>query len=66
MQNTVLAIARYSVKLEYKFANVNGRKAVQSNVRKICEDSTLKFRFNSVIILLVNATPVQKDSGYLK
>lgn len=42
LQNTVLAIARYSVKLEYKFANVNGRKAVQSNVRKICEDSTLK------------------------
>ena len=42
LQNTVLAIARYSVKLEYKFANVNGRKAAQSNVRKICQDSTLK------------------------
>ena len=42
LQNTVLAIARYSVKLEYKFANVNGRKLAYSNVRKICEDSTLK------------------------
>lgn len=42
LQNTVLAIARYSVKLEYKFASTNGRKAVQNNVRKICEDSTLK------------------------
>lgn len=42
LQNTVLAIARYSVKLEYKFANVNGRKSAHSNVRKICEDGTLK------------------------
>ncbi|HFI0632505.1 TPA: glycosyltransferase family 2 protein [Streptococcus suis] len=42
LQNTVLAIARYSVKLEYKFANVNGRKMAHSNVRKICEDGTLK------------------------
>lgn len=42
MQNTVLAIARYSIKLEYKFINTLGRKVVQDNVKKICRNSILK------------------------
>lgn len=42
LQNTVLAIARYSVKLEYKFANVNGKKIAQNNIRNICKNSILK------------------------
>lgn len=41
LQNTVLAIARYCIKLEYKFANVNGKARAKENVCKICEDKTL-------------------------
>lgn len=42
LENTLLAIARYSIKLEYKFANVNGKKKAEEHVRKICEDKTLR------------------------
>ena len=42
LQNTVLAIARYSIKLEYKFASINGNDTANDNVHKICEDDTLK------------------------
>lgn len=42
LQNTVIAIARYSVKLEYKFANINGKQIAKNHVKKICEDETLK------------------------
>lgn len=41
LQNTVIAIARYSIKLECKFAGVNGKDVANRNVRSICEDSTL-------------------------
>lgn len=42
LQNTVIAIARYSLKLEYKFATVHEKKVVNDHVHKICEDETLK------------------------
>ena len=42
LQNTVIAIARYSIKLEYKFEKENGRKEARENVRRICSDETLK------------------------
>lgn len=41
LQNTVIAIARYSVKVEYKFEKENGRKKAKENVRRICSDKTL-------------------------
>lgn len=41
LQNTVIAIARYSIKLEYKFASENGKNVANENVHKICEDATL-------------------------
>ena len=46
LQNTVLGIGRYSIKLEYKFEKIHGKKAVAINVRKICSDETLKEIFN--------------------
>ena len=42
LQNTVIAIARYSIKLEYKFASENGKNVANENVHKICEDATLR------------------------
>ena len=42
LQNTVLAIARYSVKLEYKFEKQNGKQIARENVKRICENETLK------------------------
>lgn len=47
LQNTVMAIARYSIKLEYKFGSVNGRKTASYNVKKICNDDTLRKIFLS-------------------
>lgn len=47
LQNTLLAIARYSVKLEYKFENVNGSVIANENVRKICTDSVFKKTYKS-------------------
>lgn len=46
LQNTVIAIARYSIKLEYKFAHVNGNETARCNVRKICDNYTLNMIFN--------------------
>lgn len=42
LQNTVIAIARYSIKLEYKFAGENGKNVANENVHKICENATLR------------------------
>lgn len=39
--NTLLAIARYSIKLEEKFKHVNGRDVAHSNIKKICENKLL-------------------------
>lgn len=41
LQNTVIAIARYCVKLEYKFNKEHGSKFVQNHVLKICENDIL-------------------------
>lgn len=41
LQNTVLAIARYSVKLEYKFEKQNGKQKAKENVKRICENKML-------------------------
>ena len=46
LQNTVIAIARYSIKIEYKFAGLNGKKVAKSNVQRICEDKTLSVIFS--------------------
>ena len=46
LQNTVLAIARYSVKLEYKFEKHNGKQVVRENVKRICENKILKEIFD--------------------
>ena len=46
LQNTVLAIARYSVKLEYKFKKQNGKQVVRENVKRICENKILKEIFD--------------------
>ena len=46
LQNTVIAIARYSIKIEYKFAKINGNDVAKNNVKKICEDSTLSTIFS--------------------
>ena len=45
LQNTVIAITRYSIKIEYKFAGLNGNAAAKENVKKICEDKTLALIF---------------------
>lgn len=42
LQNTVIAIARYSIKLEYKFAGSNGKNIANENVRRICKNNTLQ------------------------
>lgn len=46
LQNTVLAIARYSIKLEYKFEKLNGREKTRDNVEKICTNKTLNEIFS--------------------
>ena len=47
LQNTVIAIARYSVKLEYKFENIIGEKRAENNVKVICENHTLQDIYNA-------------------
>lgn len=42
LQNTVIAISRYSVKIEYRFAELNGKEVAKFNVQRICEDETLR------------------------
>lgn len=39
---TFLAIARYSIKLEVKYCNVNGRKQMKKNIENICNDQMLQ------------------------
>lgn len=41
LQNTVIAIARYSIKLEYKYERENGKIVTKNNVLNICNDETL-------------------------
>lgn len=41
LNNTLLAIARHSIKLEYKFLEINGKKTVKENIHKICENKLL-------------------------
>lgn len=45
LQNTTIAIARYSIKLEYKFSDKLGRNNVNNNIKKICENKTLESIF---------------------
>ena len=45
MLNTLIAIARYSIKLEQKYADVNGVKVSKKNIQKICSSSILKEAF---------------------
>lgn len=40
--STLIAIARYSIKLEEKFKSINGIKIAKNNIRKICNDNTLR------------------------
>lgn len=47
LNTTLIAIARYSVKLEEKFKMLNGRNNAFKNVRLICEDSLLTEIMNS-------------------
>lgn len=42
LDNTLIAIARYSIKLETKFAYQNGQKNAKNNIRLICEDELLQ------------------------
>lgn len=39
--NTLISIARYSIKLEVKFSSQNGRKNCLNNIKKICENEYL-------------------------
>lgn len=47
LENTLIAIARYTIKLEYKFMIQNGKKNARANVRKICENEFLVLAINS-------------------
>ncbi len=42
INTSFLGIVRYSIKLEQKFSNVNGKKKAYKNVKKICEDNFLQ------------------------
>lgn len=42
MDSTLLAIARYSIKLECKFARDNGWKNADTNIKKICNNECLE------------------------
>ena len=42
LQNTVIAIARYSIKLEYKFEKINGKNYCNENVHEICGNDVLQ------------------------
>ena len=43
--NTLISIARYSIKLEQKFSKENGFLISMKNIRKICTDKELKIVF---------------------
>jgi len=55
LDSTLVAIARYSIKLEYKFILENGCQNVRQNVKNICNNTTL-------YIVLIN----YDDSGIRK
>lgn len=42
LQNTLISIARYSIKLEYKFSDINGKEKVQNNIQHICNNAILE------------------------
>lgn len=42
MYSTLVAIARYSIKLEVKFSGQNGRKESHTNIQNICNNETLQ------------------------
>lgn len=46
LQNTVVAIARYSIKIEYKFEKLNGEEVAHKNVKRICENTRLSQIFD--------------------
>lgn len=41
LNSTLIAIARYSIKLEYKFSKINGIQKSRKNVKAICQNKTL-------------------------
>jgi len=44
LQNTLVSIARYSIKLEEKFSKDNGKKVACNNIKALCELDTTGFR----------------------
>ena len=42
LQNTTIAIARYSIKLECKFAHKNGKRNADLNIKNICNNPILE------------------------
>ena len=42
IDDTLIAIARYSIKLENKFSKVNGKKNERENIKHICSNLTLQ------------------------
>lgn len=42
LDSTLIAIARYSIKIEYKFEKKNGKELARVNVQRICENKTLQ------------------------
>ena len=46
LQNTAIAIARYSIKLAYKYIKTNGREATYLQVHEICSNESLKEIFS--------------------
>ena len=42
MYSTLIAIARYSIKLEVKFSGQNGREESYANIQNICNNETLQ------------------------
>ena len=45
--NTLISIARYSIKLEVKFVNKNKFKKTINNIRQICNDDYLLYAFKN-------------------
>lgn len=43
MYNTLVSIARYSIKLEQKYSTNNGLKKAKNNIQNICNDPLLRF-----------------------
>lgn len=47
MMTTLVAIARYSIKLEEKFSKENSKKVARDNVKNICSDNVLQIVLQS-------------------